>query len=170
MCDLPDGGGSVPHEEAVHVEPVRLLPVEEGGLHHRRQPEVALRHVKYYLLACMMDGVRYLGNVRLACFALGAAGLGVLGPVREIIGVVTHPQPGVPRVTDLSSRFCLQREDPVTCHACHGLTGAGKQGIVMVLFLFEAGAGRICVARKSQHINTISFPLQPVASIRLYIF
>ena len=86
MSDLPDGGGSVPHEEAVHVEPVRLLPVEEGGLHHRRQPEVALRHVKYYLLACMMDGVRYLGNVRLACFALGAAGLGVLGPERQVVG------------------------------------------------------------------------------------
>ena len=151
MSDLPDGGGSVPHEEAVHVEPVRLLPVEEGGLHHRRQPEVALRHVKYYLLVCMMDGVRYLGNVRLACFALGAAGLGVLGPVREIIGVVTHPQPGVPRVTDLTSRFSLQGEDPVTCHACHGLKGAGKQGIIIILYLFEAGPGRFRVARKSQH-------------------
>ena len=102
MRDLPDGGGSVPHEEAVHVEPVRLLPVEEGGLHHRRQPEVALRHVKYYLLACMLR-VCYLGNVRLACFALGAAGLGVLGPVREVIGVVTHLQPGVSRVTELDT-------------------------------------------------------------------
>ena len=110
MSDLPDGGGSVPHEEAVHVEPVRLLPVEEGGLHHGRQPEVSLMHVKCeILLNSVHVGFYYLRNVCLACFALGAAGLGVLGPVREVIGVVTHLQSGVSRVTDLDTILSPER-------------------------------------------------------------
>ena len=72
MSNLSHRRWSVSHEEAVAVEPVRLFAVKEGTLDHGGQPEVAL------------------GNVRLAGLALGPPGLGILGPVGEVVRVVTH--------------------------------------------------------------------------------
>ena len=61
MSNLSHCLWSVPHEEAVAVEPVSLLAVKEGALDHGGQPEVAL------------------GDVRLAGLALGPPGLGPPG-------------------------------------------------------------------------------------------
>ena len=72
MRNLRHISWTIAAEETVGVKPVCLFPVEKGRLSHWGQPHVTF------------------GDVSLAALTGGSAGFGVLGPIGQVVRIVTH--------------------------------------------------------------------------------